>query len=303
MRDDHKAGGPAVILGRIESDMDKATYTYFIEGLARAIKRAGYKHKDFAEGLMNPVSLSRQLNFKMQMQEGLRDKCAGKLGMSVAELVALGKAEHEQEQAIAAATIAPAPEVVPPTDYVPYHEWTTEQLVTMTPSEMTIEINAYIDHVRQAQTELFERMLSRGRMLAEARNRCRREVLQQRQVFEAMVHTVRIVTRDRKTIYENRARVALSRVLPENEHGCPAYCEHDTPCPILEVVTTGQPELRSFVHEDTIYHATFTPIFDAQGQVELVVAVGRPLTRAMIESALAQLDALEHTNGPGDDRT
>jgi len=76
----------------LERDMNDENYECFISGLRLAIKKAGYKYeKDFAEGIMNPVTLSKNLNMKFRMGDENIQKCAKKLNMDVAEIVLLGK--------------------------------------------------------------------------------------------------------------------------------------------------------------------------------------------------------------------
>lgn len=72
--------------------MDKETYDFFIAGLRLAIKEAGYKQKDFADGIMDPVTLSNNLTGKRTMIEENIVKCARKLNKDVSDIVLIGKA-------------------------------------------------------------------------------------------------------------------------------------------------------------------------------------------------------------------
>lgn len=63
-----------------------SAYRQLIVGLRLAIKDAGYKEKDFAEGIMNPVTLSKNLNFKYRMGEENIAKCLKKLNKDVPDL-------------------------------------------------------------------------------------------------------------------------------------------------------------------------------------------------------------------------
>lgn len=76
----------------IRTEMNEETYRYFISGLRQAIREAGYKYeKDFAEGIMHPVTLSNNLNGKQTMDEANIEKCLKKLNKEESEIVAKGK--------------------------------------------------------------------------------------------------------------------------------------------------------------------------------------------------------------------
>jgi hypothetical protein len=82
----------------LKTGMNEGAYGYFIAGLRLAIKDAGYKfEKDFAEGIMNPVTLSKNLNYKYRMGEENVIKCAKKLNKDVSEIVLLGKQAESGE--------------------------------------------------------------------------------------------------------------------------------------------------------------------------------------------------------------
>lgn len=84
--------------------MNKESYGYFIAGLRIAIREAGYKEKEFAEGIMNPVTLSNNLTGKRNMLPGNIDKCAKKLNKDISDIVLLGMQAES----------APAPMPQPP---------------------------------------------------------------------------------------------------------------------------------------------------------------------------------------------
>lgn len=75
-----------------QTDMNEEAYGYFIVGLRIAIKDAGYKYeKDFADGIMNPVTLSNNLRGKQQMSDANIRKCLERLNSDVSEVVLKGK--------------------------------------------------------------------------------------------------------------------------------------------------------------------------------------------------------------------
>lgn len=75
------------------ANMDRETYEQFAKGLRRAIAEAGYKLGEFADGIMNPVTLSNNLkeHNPTMMVESNRFACAKKLRMDVHEIVQLGR--------------------------------------------------------------------------------------------------------------------------------------------------------------------------------------------------------------------
>jgi len=79
-------------MSEIGEEMNDETYEFFIRGLRLAIARAGYTDKDFAAGIMNPVSLSKNLNGKYRMRDENISKCAKKLNIDPVDIVMMGKA-------------------------------------------------------------------------------------------------------------------------------------------------------------------------------------------------------------------
>jgi len=75
----------------IKEEMNNETYEFFIKGLRLAISRAGYTDKDFAAGIMNPVTLSKNLNGKYRMKDLNIDKCLKKLNMDILDVAMMGR--------------------------------------------------------------------------------------------------------------------------------------------------------------------------------------------------------------------
>jgi len=75
----------------IKEEMNNETYEFFIKGLRLAISRAGYTDKDFAAGIMNPVTLSKNLNGKYRMKDLNIDKCLEKLNMDILDVAMMGR--------------------------------------------------------------------------------------------------------------------------------------------------------------------------------------------------------------------
>jgi len=76
--------------------MDKTTYGMFARGLRKAIAERGYKLGEFASGIMNPVTLSKNLSDSpYTMNERNRFACAKKLGLDIQEIIELGRPDKQ----------------------------------------------------------------------------------------------------------------------------------------------------------------------------------------------------------------
>jgi len=287
-----------------EAAMDDTTYKFFIMGLRPAIKRAGYKRQaDFADGLMNTVSLSRHLNFKMEMQPALREAVVDKLGLEIADVVLLGKALADEAQGLEqiALDTTPAPPDERPVELSrtppeqgpgPYPDWTAAQLAGWSTEQLSREVQGYMEHARKVQEALMERMLSRGRMIAADRNRAQRERTRYLKILEAIPDAVKVALVDKTVTFRNRRYTELlgQDILGQR---CAIFCDDPKNCYHDEVVRSGRPVMTAREWGGRIFTIHSAPLFAADGSVHEVVTVIRaadPATMRVVRQLVVKND-------------
>lgn len=278
--------------------MRDSVYRRFIRGLRVAIKRSGYRYeKDFADGIMNAVTLSRNLNLKARMDEENIEACAKKLGLDVAEIVLLDPGPDAadvrsswkggdsgsgvgEEAVFDGATTKRGDQYSYGAQIYPI--WTAEELREMSKDELLTEVSNYSRAITAAYSNSASMISGRASVLAAERNRLLDQIEELRdesQFFQQFWRTsssaLTVIDAERLVVVQNRASVALLGDI-SGQPFCPDTRNEASACRCPDcAVASSIAEMKPFRGYHEIYGGyklmTVNPVNTKQGVMAMVM--------------------------------
>jgi PAS domain-containing protein len=222
----------------------------FVKGLRTYIQNSPITQEKFAEGVTSTVNLSNVLSGNSGTSDKMRHALARKAGLTVDEIVALGKTEQ--------AVISTAPK---------YNNSTYDEVASMGTLEIIEQANELGNDLLTAGIRHNNHMASIIRALSKQREELLKSVASKNAAMHAIDQPVVILNDDLTVDTCNRAATDQFGVYPHT-----AFKREDKW--LRQVFNTGK---KSTKHDDTGRFMGAYPIYGTDGDVKQAVLVVRAL--------------------------
>lgn len=181
--------------------MEPKEIEHFVKGLKIVIQTAWKTQEAFAEGVTSKVNLSNILRGQGGTSQKMREALASKAGMSVDEIVAIGKGKDLAEQVES-----------PPTEFVERRRnphYPTAPLVEDVTKMESLEILSMVNNHTLVITENLvnhtKSMTETCKQLVIERDNLRKKLSNTEAILNAVTDIVKVVDKDMRVTYCNRA--------------------------------------------------------------------------------------------------
>jgi transcriptional regulator with PAS, ATPase and Fis domain len=232
---------------------------HFISGLKTVIRRSWPTQEEFAAGITSKVNMSNILRGRSGTSQPMRNALAEKAGMTVEEIIALGKGEspmytrYEPKEKVSPSFI----------DAFKLSDMTSSDLLSAT-AEFNLSIT---DKFLQLAKDVGETV----KTLVDERNRLLAQLSQEQAVINSIDSAVKVVDRNFTIIYCNRAYTELYHL--GEDDSCGESAEGDSGGIVAKVFKTGKSEKTLTTYNDKLYCHNGYPVFSASSKIIHVVVV------------------------------
>ncbi len=245
--------------------MTKDEVKYFLAGLKMVIKRSWPTQGEFAQGVTSKVNLSNILRGNSGTSKVMVKKLADRAGMSVDELVEMGKGTARTRKSdyspVITQSVVPAIKVTPVMSSSELFSQTGDYSLQITENLMA--------HAKSVNTSI--------KGLVEDRERLQKLVEYQQHMINYLAHSVKVINPD-KTIdycnpyYPEHFNVATGSNCADTD--C-SWCQGE--CMVEYVFSEGK-SVRKVIQEGGSWFVRIAhPIFSPTGKIMKVIVVTQPL--------------------------
>lgn len=248
--------------------MENSDLNYFVTGLKSVIKSEWPSQEKFAEGVTSKVNLSNVLRLQRGASHEMRKNLAARAGLTVEEVIAIGKRKLHPEADEPKVTTEPSSSGIP---------FNADELSAMRSAELNRKVGWY-------SSEIIDKMMAHAKqvgatlnMLTEERNRIQELLLLEQKIANTIEEAIKVVNRDLRIVYCNQAYVSMN---PDffSDDCAGSLCEQcKTGCIAEKVFTAGKPD-RSLVERNGSWiYLTAYPMKSEIGIIDHVVIVSREM--------------------------
>jgi len=247
----------------------------FISGLKTVIRRSWPTQEEFAAGITSKVNMSNILRGRSGTSQPMRHALAEKAGLTVEEIISLGKGESPMD------TRYEPKAKVPPSfiDAFKLSDMTSSDLLSAA-AEFNLSIT---DKFLQMAKDIGETV----KTLVSERNRLVTRLAQEQSVINSINSAIKVVDRNFTIIYCNRAYTELYHLGEDDSCKDSSCCPDTGECIAATVFKTGKPAKVLVTYEDKLYCYSGYPVFSSSGIVMHVVIVSE-LTEEYITIFMAK---------------
>ena len=240
---------------------------YFIAGLKKIIRTSWPTQEEFSRGVTSEVNMSNILRGNTGTSATMRQALAQKAGMSIEEVIELGKASLNGEPILNKNIVTPAI-MNNNQDEESYFYGGSITDILNNIADLSVEMHNNLSNYTKSMTSM-------TRNLIEERDKLVKLLAQEQAIFNALPGLIKIVNRDMQVVSVNRAMLEKYQVTPGDtcyQDNC-ALCGgvHDN-CIVKQVFQRGKP-IRRILHGEQNKWCIMSafPITDPTWQVEKVV--------------------------------
>jgi len=263
------------IILRGGDDMKDDDMKNFISGLKTVIRRSWPTQEEFAAGITSKVNMSNILRGRSGTSQPMRHALAEKAGMTVEDIIALGKGDPSID-----------------TRFEPKEKQSTVFVDSFNLSSMSSSdlLSATADYTLRITDRFMNTAKDIGetvKTLVDERNRLVTRLAQEQAVINSINSAIKVVDRNFTIIYCNRAYTELYHLGEDDSCKDSSCCPDTGECITATVFKTGKPAKVLVTYEDKLYCYSGYPVFSSSGIVMHVVIVSE-LTEEYITIFMAK---------------
>lgn len=238
----------------------------FITGLRAIIRTSWNTQEEFAQGVTSKVNMSNILRGASGTSFAMRKALAAKAGMSIEEVIALGKTAMQRTgQTPVVAPSQEASNTEMPEDEA-YLGGSASDIMNKA-SELTLALHTDITQCAKSMTGLLKNLIRERDKLVSL-------LAQEQAILDSLEESIKVVDRDMNIVYVNRSMMEKFQVTPGDlcvESGC-TFCNlPKRGCIAKEVFHKCKAVHRAIKIEGEWYSMVGYPIMDPSWQVVKVV--------------------------------
>lgn len=250
-----------------ESDLD-----YFVAGLKSVIKHNWPSQEKFAEGVTSTVNLSKVLTGKSGTSLDMRRKLAAKAGMTVENVIALGKGKSVLETDMSKVTDEPGSQAI---------FFDADDLEDTGASDLLNKVANYSSEIADQMLAQAKLVAASAKALAVERNRLLKLYRKEQAVSNSINEAIKVVNKDYKIAHCNRTYTERYQQVEGNHFSEDNCISCKGTCLAGKVFATGKPE-HSLVDEGGSWvYKTAYPILTQSGTIDGVAVVSREIDQLL----------------------
>lgn len=248
--------------------MENSDLNYFVTGLKSVIKSEWPSQEKFAEGVTSKVNLSNVLRLQRGASHEMRKNLAARAGLTVEEVIALGKAMLRPEADISKDTTEPSSSGIPFND---------DELSTMSSAELNSKMGGYLSVITDQMMFYAKQVGATFNLLTEERNRINENLHEQLKITNSIEESIKVVSRDLRIVYFNQACVSGDFIFIGDSCVGDSCGQCGGGCIAEKVFASGKPAQSLVENNGSWLYLTAHPMKSGIGIIDRVVVVSREL--------------------------